>query len=104
MDRIDQNNLPLSKSFSYENTGADVNAYVVDTRILSTHQEFTGRIQNGFSAINDGRGTEDCDGHGTHVAGTSAGTTYGVAKNSLITPVRVLDCNGSVMKILVQMF
>jgi|GEM_PF-1970457 len=97
LDRIDQRTLPLSGSFEYSATGngAGVRVYIVDGGVLSTHTEFSGRIVAGFSAINDGRGTEDCRGHGTHVAGIVAGTIYGVAKKATIVPVRVLDCDGS---------
>jgi subtilisin family serine protease len=95
LDRIDQRDLPLSNSYTYNQTGLGVNAYVIDTGIRSSHQEFAGRIGNGFTAINDGRGTSDCNGHGTHVAGTTGGTTYGVAKQVTLHAVRVLGCNGS---------
>lgn len=95
LDRIDQANLPLNNSYTYANTGAGVHAYIIDTGIRATHNEFTGRIGNGFTAVNDGNGTNDCDGHGTHVAGTVGGSTYGVAKGVTLHPVRVLDCSGS---------
>ena len=95
LDRIDQRDLPLSNSYSYNQTGQGVHAYVIDTGLLATHQEFTGRVSNGFTAINDGRGTTDCNGHGTHVAGTIGGTTYGVAKQATLHAVRVLGCTGS---------
>ncbi len=95
LDRIDQHNLPLSKSFNYNKTGSGVNAYIVDTGILASHQEFNGRVQTGYSAIADNNGTNDCNGHGTHVAGTVGGSTYGIAKNVGLVPVRVLDCAGS---------
>lgn len=95
LDRVDQRNLPLNNTYTYETTAAGVHAYIIDTGIRSTHVEFTGRIGNGYTAINDGYGTEDCDGHGTHVAGTVGGTTYGIAKGVILHPVRVLDCNGS---------
>jgi subtilisin family serine protease len=95
LDRIDQRNLPLSRSYSYLATGSGVRAYVVDTGILSGHSEFQGRVAAGFSAIADRRGTQDCEGHGTHVAGTIGGKTYGVAKSVTLVPVRVLDCTGS---------
>lgn len=94
IDRIDQTNLPLSKTYTYP-TSAGVHAYVIDTGLRSTHAEFTGRVGNGFGAISDGNGTNDCQGHGTHVAGTVGGTTWGVAKNVTIHPVRVLGCDGS---------
>lgn len=95
LDRVDQPTLPLSSTFTSTDQGAGVFAYVVDTGVLTTHQEFAGRTQSGFSAISDGRGALDCNGHGTHVAGTIAGASYGVAKAATVVPVRVLDCNGS---------
>lgn len=95
IDRVDQASLPLSTTFTSADQGAGVTAYVVDTGVLTNHQEFTGRTGNGYSAIADGRGTLDCNGHGTHVAGTIAGSTYGVAQAATIVPVRVLDCAGS---------
>lgn len=95
LDRIDQSGLPLNSSYTYSSTGAGVTAYVIDTGIRASHTEFGGRVATGWSAINDGRGTDDCAGHGTHVAGTIGGATYGVAKAVTLVPVRVLDCNGS---------
>ncbi|WP_203337175.1 S8 family peptidase [Nocardioides limicola] len=94
LDRIDQRNLPLDSVYRYERTGAGVTAYVIDTGVAG-HSEFTGRLTSGYTAINDGRGTSDCNGHGTHVAGTVGGSTYGVAKSVTIVPVRVLNCQGS---------
>lgn len=95
LDRIDQRALPLNSTFTASAKGAGVNAYIVDTGISSTHVDFTGRMSTGFSSIVDGNGTNDCNGHGTHVAGTTAGTTYGIAKSATLIPVRVLDCIGS---------
>jgi len=95
IDRVDQRLLPRSGSYVYGSKGENVRTYIVDTGVLSTHQEFTGRMLSGYTVFADGRGSSDCNGHGTHVAGTVAGTTYGVAKKSLVVPVRVLDCNGS---------
>ena len=94
LDRIDQQNLPLSTTFSYINTGLGVRAYIVDTGIRTTHTQFAGRATSGFDAI-DGGGADDCNGHGTHVAGTVGGTTVGVAKAVSLVAVRVLDCAGS---------
>ncbi|WP_257459358.1 Ig-like domain-containing protein [Archangium lipolyticum] len=94
LDRIDQRTLPLNGTYTYEYTGSGVHAYIVDTGVLSTHVEFSGRLRPGFDAIGDGLGTEDCRGHGTHVAGTVGGSTVGVAKDVLLHPVRVLNCEG----------
>jgi subtilisin family serine protease len=96
LDRIDQSALPLSRSYTYpETAGAGVTAYVFDTGVQAGHAEFGGRVDQGWSSIDTSVGTTDCNGHGTHVAGTIAGTTYGVAKAARITPLKVLDCAGS---------
>ena len=95
LDRIDQKNLPLDLAYSYLQTGSGTTAYIVDTGILSTHQQFSGRVLSGYTAISDGNGTSDCHGHGTHVAGTVGGSTYGVAKNVSLVPIRILGCDGS---------
>ena len=95
LDRIDQRALPLDGTYTYTTTGAGVTAYIIDTGILTTHTEFGGRASGGYTAVSDGRGTTDCAGHGTHVAGTIGGTTYGVAKGVKLVAVRVLDCSGS---------
>ena len=94
LDRIDQRDLPLDQTFTYDTVAGDVHVYVVDTGLRASHEEFTGRVGDGFSAMADGRGTSDCNGHGTHVAGTIAGSIYGVAKSATVHPVRVLDCEG----------
>jgi aqualysin 1 len=93
LDRIDQAALPLSKTYNYSADGTGVTAYIIDTGIRASHSDFGGRVSSGFSAI--AGGTDDCNGHGTHVAGTVGGTTWGVAKKVTLVPVRVLDCNGS---------
>ncbi len=95
LDRIDQRALPLSNSYTYENTGAGVRAYIIDTGIRLTHNDFGVRATAGFDAITSGGTANDCNGHGTHVAGTVGGATYGVAKGVALVAVRVLDCNGS---------
>ncbi|CAN5393517.1 hypothetical protein BH24GEM3_BH24GEM3_02770 [soil metagenome] len=95
LDRIDQRALPLDLSYTYNHTGAGVTAYIVDTGIRYDHEEFGGRASFGFDAFNDGQNGNDCQGHGTHVAGTVGGKTWGVAKNVNLVAVRVLDCGGS---------
>ncbi len=95
LDRIDQTALPLNQTYTYAATGAGVRAYILDTGILASHGDFGGRVAGGTTAISDGRGTTDCNGHGTHVAGTVGGATWGVAKGVTLVPVRVLDCRGS---------
>ncbi|MFN3801963.1 S8 family peptidase [Belliella pelovolcani] len=93
LDRIDQRALPLNGTYTYTANGSGVKAYIIDTGIKTGHQEFGGRALQGFDAF--GGDSEDCNGHGTHVAGTVGGTVYGVAKNVTLVGVRVLDCNGS---------
>eukprot|EP00668_Euglena_longa_P017199 GGOE01021562.1.p1 GENE.GGOE01021562.1~~GGOE01021562.1.p1 ORF type:complete len:733 (+),score=209.24 GGOE01021562.1:61-2259(+) len=96
LDRIDQHTTTGDGSFQYEYTGQGVYIYVLDTGILGTHQEFTGRVTDGKDFVGDGASpTNDCEGHGTHVSGIAAGTNVGVAKSATIVPVRVLDCSGS---------
>lgn len=95
LDRTDQRDLPLNTYYQPIGTGAGVTAYVLDTGIRSSHSEFIGRVSTGWSNVDDGLGTGDCSGHGTHVSGILAGSTYGVAKSATIVPVRVLDCSGS---------
>jgi len=95
LDRIDQRELPLDGLYEYGTTAPDVFAFIIDTGIRADHVDFSGRVQAGATAIEDGRGTADCNGHGTHVAGTVGGTTWGAAKAVQLVPVRVLDCNGA---------
>jgi serine protease len=95
LDRIDQRNLPLNSTYTYDTSAVNVDVYIIDTGIRGTHVEFGGRVTGGYTAIADGNGTNDCNGHGTHVAATVGGAIYGVAKSVALHPVRVLGCNGS---------
>ena len=95
LDRLDQRTLPLSNSFKWEAGGKNVWMYVIDTGIRTDHVEFGGRASLGFNNAGGLAPTGDCNGHGTHVAGTIGGSTYGVAKLVKLIGVRVLDCNGS---------
>jgi subtilisin family serine protease len=94
LDRIDQPNLPLNGAYTYNNTGAGVNAYILDSGIRTTHQEFGGRAFIAADLIGDGQNGNDCYGHGTHVAGTIGGATYGVAKGVRLYALRVFNCSG----------
>jgi subtilisin family serine protease len=93
LDRIDQRNLPLNAIYTFNWTGSGVRVYVIDTGIRTAHTQFGGRASNVFDAF--GGSGADCHGHGTHVAGTVGGSTYGVAKSALLRGVRVLNCSGS---------
>ncbi|MCX6039537.1 MAG: S8 family serine peptidase, partial [Caldilinea sp.] len=95
LDRIDQRVLPLDNSYTSVWNGANVHVYILDTGIRSTHTEFSGRIGTGYDFIDNDATPDDCQGHGTHVAGTIGGTTYGVAKGATLHGVRVLNCSGS---------
>lgn len=94
LDRIDQTALPLSRSFSGVGDGAGVDIYIIDSGVAAQHTAFGGRVLPGVDFVGDGRtATQDCHGHGTHVAGLAAGASYGVAPKATIIPVRVIDCN-----------
>lgn len=93
IDRIDQRARPLSGTYTYTSTGTGVRAYIIDTGIQTSHPQFGGRASAVYDAL--GGSGQDCNGHGTHVAGTVGSATYGVAKNVYLRAVRVLDCNGS---------
>ncbi|MEO3768464.1 S8 family peptidase [Streptomyces sp. B8F3] len=95
LDRIDQRDLPLSTTYTYNTTAANVTAYIIDTGIRTTHSEFGGRASVGTDTVGGGQNGQDCNGHGTHVAGTVGGKTYGVAKEAKLVAVRVLNCSGS---------
>src|SRR6266705_1487758 len=95
LDRLDQHDLPLNQLYTYNATGVGVKVYIIDTGIRQTHSDFGGRAVPGVDEVGDGNGTDDCNGHGTHVSGTVGGSTYGVAKAVTLVAVRVLDCSGS---------
>lgn len=92
LDRVDQRNLPLDNRYAYANTGTQVRVYIIDTGIRPSHSDFGGRAY--IAADFTGGSGDDCHGHGTHVAGTAGGTTYGVAKGVTLYGVRVLNCAG----------
>ncbi|CAN5722568.1 hypothetical protein BH23GEM3_BH23GEM3_25760 [soil metagenome] len=93
LDRINQRDLPLDKKYTYTYTGSTVYSYIIDTGIRTDHTQFGGRARNVYDAF--GGNGQDCNGHGTHVAGTVGATTYGVAKKTNLRGLRVLDCKGS---------
>lgn len=93
LDRIDQRYLPLTRTYTFAGTGQGVNAYVIDTGIYPSHADFKGRASAAYDAL--GENGLDCNGHGTHVAGTIGSSTFGVAKNVRLFGVRVLGCSGS---------
>ncbi|NUT36504.1 MAG: S8 family peptidase [Hamadaea sp.] len=95
-DRIDQRNLPLNQTYTYPaNPGQGATVYVLDTGLNASHTDFTGRVKQGTDMVDNDSTPQDCHGHGTHVAGTAVGTTYGVAKKASLVAVRVLNCQGS---------
>jgi subtilisin family serine protease len=95
LDRIDQREATLNDRYDYSYDGTGVNVYVFDSGINSAHEEFSGRVELGYTAILDGYGAEDCAGHGSHTASLIGGKTYGVAKNVRLISVRVLNCTNS---------
>ena len=96
LDRIDQHNLPLSQTYVYDDGGTPVHVYVLDSGLAADHPDFAGRVGLGYNAVPDLGlvlgATFDCNGHGTHVAGTAVGTTHGVAKRAIVHPVRISSC------------
>jgi subtilisin family serine protease len=95
LDRVDQRNLPWDGSYSYPGTGSGVHVYIIDTGIRVTHQDFGGRASIAYDAVGDGQNGNDCNGHGTHVAGIVGGATWGVAKQAILHAVRVIPCSGN---------
>ena len=102
LDRIDQQSNLLDGNYNYIATGNGVNVYVIDTGIESTHPEFGGRAVLSFDAVGDGQNGNDCNGHGTHVAGTIGSNSFGVAKNTTLHAIRIMNCsaNGTVSNLL----
>src|SRR6266545_1177261 len=91
LDRVDQRSLPLSSSYTFPNTASNVHAYIIDTGVLISHNDFGGRASHGRDTVSEDNDSTDCNGHGTHVGGT----TFGIAKGVRIVGVRVLSCSGS---------
>lgn len=97
LDRVDQRGRTLSKTYRATADGDNVHAYVIDTGIRVSHKQFGGRASYGYDFVGNDTKADDCNGHGTHVAGTIGGSTYGVAKKAKLVAVRVLDCRGEGM-------
>ncbi|HEX2091854.1 MAG TPA: S8 family serine peptidase [Longimicrobiaceae bacterium] len=97
LDRSDQRDLPLNGQFAPVADGSGVNLYIVDSGVRKSHAEFDYgvRARHAYTVVNDGRGSEDCSGHGTHVAAIAAGSTYGMARRAMVHAVRIADCNGA---------
>lgn len=95
LDRIGEHYLPMDAKYSYTYTGYKIRTYIIDTGIQASHAQFGGRALAVYDSVGDGQNGVDCMGHGSHVAGTIAGTNFGLAKGAKIFGVRVLDCNGS---------
>ncbi|NYH78969.1 subtilisin family serine protease [Actinopolyspora biskrensis] len=96
LDRSDQPELPLDDTYSYpDSAGSGVTSYVIDTGVRMSHNEFEGRAESGYDFVDDDPDASDCQGHGTHVAGTIGGKTYGMAKETTLVGVRVLGCDGT---------
>ncbi len=95
LDRIDQSDLPLDGQYKIPYSGKGSHAYVIDSGLRGTHEDFKGRVGKGFSALEQEKTTNDCNGHGTHVAGTVGGSSSGVSSQTIVHPVRVFGCRGS---------
>ena len=95
LDRSDQADLPGDGQYTSPGDGGNVRVYIIDTGVLGTHQDFNGRYKGGYDFVDNDANPTDCNGHGTHCAGTASGTTHGIAKRSDIYGVRVLGCSGS---------
>ncbi|WP_426507180.1 S8 family serine peptidase [Dactylosporangium sp. McL0621] len=95
LDRIDQQYRPLNGAYTYASTASNVTAYILDTGVRLTHADLGGRARSGYDFVDNDTDASDCQGHGTHVAGTVGGAAYGVAKNVKLVSVRVLGCDGS---------